>query len=211
MNVDPSLAWCWHLDIPEVSDMSLLVETVQSEAESWLNCSSYPHCVCRGSVVGPEGVEVSTRCLAVITEVSRLMDVECVFSRLETWESPAETDPRLSEESKIFSLNLLSGSGVSNQPYGACDSSLAALIKMTESLRGLTGSEGLRQEDNDDFDMAYSHLTGRLLTGIHLSVVTRTSPTELLFPPHSTSQPPPTTLPATPSTPRTRLDQMRAV
>ena len=82
---------------------------------------------------------------------------------------------------------------------------------MTESLRGLTGSEGLRQEDNDDFDMAYSHLTGRLLTGIHLSVVTRTSPTELLFPPHSPSQPPPTTLPATPSTPRTRLDQMRAV
>ena len=61
---------------------------------------------------------------------------------------------------EIFLENLLSSSGVSLQPDGASDCSLAAVSKMTESLPGLTGSEGLRQEDNDDFDMAYSHLTG---------------------------------------------------
>ena len=61
---------------------------------------------------------------------------------------------------EIFLENLLSSSGVSLQPDRASDCSLAAVSKMTESLPGLTRSEGLRQEDNDDFDMAYSHLTG---------------------------------------------------
>ena len=35
-------------------------------------------------MVGPEGVEMSPRSLAVLTEVSRLMDVECMFARLQT-------------------------------------------------------------------------------------------------------------------------------
>ena len=59
-------------------------------------------------MVGPEGVEMSSCCPALLTEVSQLMDVECMTARLQTGESPTETEPTLSteQEIKIFPQNL---------------------------------------------------------------------------------------------------------
>ena len=45
---------------------------------------SYPGCGGGGSMAGLEGVEMSPRGPAVITEVSHLVDVEAMQARLET-------------------------------------------------------------------------------------------------------------------------------
>ena len=59
--------------------------------------------------------------------------------------------------------NILSSSTVSLQPYGASHTSLPTLIQLTDSLARQDRSQALRQEDDDEFDLAFSHLTGRIL------------------------------------------------
>ena len=45
------------------------------------------------------------------------------------------------------------------------------MIQLAESLAGQDGSEALRQEDDDEFDLLFSHLTGRILTDIPVHYV----------------------------------------